>query len=263
MNNHKFPFLTKFMKGNQSAYSLIEIALSLTIIGIMSTAGLKAIQQWQRYQKKYVTLQHQEEILQAIAMHAVRTGNYPLPADPLAPTTSFGQSRTRIEGAADQKGIVPFITIGISEFTAKDGYGRYFTYVGGSSEERGHICQARPMHQLNVIYKNRQQETISAPINEYNPLVFILISHGENGYGAYEGDMGHLRQKLKGKHGPMEAYNVVQTNNFINAPYSKEVSTYFDDEIVAQYRLSFLKKYADQNCSKPIITDQINHGGEL
>lgn len=239
----------KFLRRKMDAFSLIEAAIGLTIMGLLSILGLSAIKKWRQQQQIAITQDHQTQILTAIALYGIRTGSFPYPADPKAPLHAFGLSQTLEGDPKDQVGIVPYRTLGLSEAVARDGYGRYFTYVGGSMG--GHsICSIEPTFPLSISQRLPDGSLNNiTPIGD--PISVILISHGANGYGAWEGEMGRTHQKLSGIHGPDEKDNGKAIQSFIVAPLSYASNFYYDDHIIWITRNHLLAIYADTIC-KPI-----------
>lgn len=239
----------EYLKQKLDGFSLVEASITLTIIGLVSIVGLGAIKRWRQQQQITVTQNHQEQILTAMALYSARTGNFPYPGDSRAPPDIFGLSRT-IEGVPkDQVGIVPYRTLGLPESAAKDGYGRYFTYVGGSA---GHaICTSEPRFPLSVHQRlpNGSLPQIVPAAGDGDPIVIILISHGINGYGAWEGEIGKTHQKLSGTYGPDEHENVKATQAFIVAPVSYERRSYYDDHVIWITRNHLLAMYAKMICN--------------
>jgi hypothetical protein len=137
----------------------------------------------------------------------------------------------------------------LAESAAKDGYGRYFTYVGGSA---GHaICTSEPRFPLSVHQRlpNGSLPQIVPAAGDGDPIVIILISHKINGYGAWEGEIGKTHQKLSGTYGPDEHENVKATQAFIVAPVSYERRSYYDDHVIWITRNHLLAMYAKMICN--------------
>ena len=237
-------------------FSLWETSIALTIVGLISTVGLGAVKRWREHQQVAITQTHQERILTAIALHSTRVGSFPYPADPQAPMHMTGCSRVPEGSPKDQSGIVPYRTLGLPEVVAKDGYGRYFTYVGGGTGPD--ICTSEPAFPLTM-HQQMQGSVQPLHVDIQDPVVVILISHGANGYGAWEGEEGRLHQKLSGKHGPQErAHAQVHmhahtsaTQSFVIAPVSYDPRTYYDDHVVWITRSHLLAIYAKTICKIP------------
>ena len=250
----RFIRCVEHLMGKLDGFSLMEASIALTIMGLISVVGLGAIKRWKEQQQMVITQNHQEQILTAMALYGARTGHFPYPADPKASMDTFGLSRVPEGASKDQIGIVPYRTIGVPEAVAKDGYGRYFTYVGGSPPGRD-ICSSEPAFPLTVYQRTADGALHPITSPEGDPVAVILISHGANGYGAWEGPMGKLHQKLSGVHGPDERENAQAsekaTQAFIMGPLSYRDRSYNDDSLVWITRNHMLAMYAKVTCKAP------------
>jgi hypothetical protein len=222
---------SEYLMRKLDGFSLMEASLALTIMGLVSVVGLGAIKRWRQQQQMAITQNHQEQILTAVALYGSRVGHFPYPADPKASMDTFGFERVPEGVPRDQVGIVPYRTIGVPEAVAKDGYGRYFTYVGGSPPARD-ICATEPLFPVSISQRLSNGALQAMHTDSADPIAIVLITHGANGYGAWEGGMGRVHQRLSGKHGPDEHANAKATQHFIVAPLSYEARTYNDDYVL-------------------------------
>jgi prepilin-type N-terminal cleavage/methylation domain-containing protein len=110
----------------QRGFVLIELAIVLVVLGVLGGVLFSDLQSLSRHRHRQKTLAHQKAIFQALAEHLAHYGCLPQSA------CDFGPSRGKtgsIVGQPGGPGIVPFRTLGLDEAIAKDGYGRFFTYV--------------------------------------------------------------------------------------------------------------------------------------
>jgi hypothetical protein len=240
----------EYLMRKLDGFSLMEASIVLTIMGLVSVVGLGAIKRWREQQQMAITQNHQEKILTAVALYGARTGHFPYPSDPKASLDTFGLSRVPEGAPKDQVGIVPYRTLGLPEGVARDGHGRYFTYVGGSPLAM-EVCATEPVFPLTVYQRTDDGALHPISSSEGDPVALILISHGANGYGAWEGAMGKLHQKLSGVHGPDERENARATQTFITGPLSYGVRTYNDDSLLWITRNHLLAMYAKVTCKPP------------
>lgn len=118
-------------------------------------------------------------IRDAIEVAAIQDANFllPCPSDPTGTLATIGTS-VGVNGSnfCDRtRGIVPWESIGISESQAKDSHGNYLTYV--VHNENVSVCDGE--NPRTGILDDTESAT------DY---FYALISHGENKYGAYNGD---------------------------------------------------------------------------
>jgi prepilin-type N-terminal cleavage/methylation domain-containing protein len=115
-----------FKKQNKDAgFSLIEAALALAIMGIVAGLAIPALLNMLQIGKIKTTHAHQEAVMTALATYALRKGYLPYPADPTNPGVEC-------EGLVQSKGAIggiPYITLGIPEKYAKDGFNHPMIYA--------------------------------------------------------------------------------------------------------------------------------------
>ena len=132
---------------NQSGLTLIEVALSLTILGLITAAGINLHSRAQSQQQILVTRERMDIIVQALSVYAETAGRTPCAAAPEAADITFGWERGVVPAdltldagkfpipspsvcnTTNNFGIVPFMTLNLTPDVAKDGWGRYFTYA--------------------------------------------------------------------------------------------------------------------------------------
>ncbi len=117
-----------------SAYTLIEISISLCIMGIMSLILFATINTLQKSHKIQITKYREQIILKALGAYINTHNCLPYPCKPAEQHIGIAQyvpdfsehfSLTDIECV----GVVPWKTLGISRESIYDGYGHPFTYI--------------------------------------------------------------------------------------------------------------------------------------
>jgi len=127
---------------NQQGITLVEVAISVAIVGILMGGALE-IYQRARTQRQYeTTYDNMDTIIQALSVYVETAGRLPCPADPAASDVTVGWERgvkpadlhagKSPTGSCDAKtreGIVPFMTIGLAPWSTRDGWGNFYTYA--------------------------------------------------------------------------------------------------------------------------------------
>jgi prepilin-type N-terminal cleavage/methylation domain-containing protein len=127
-----------------SGLTLVEVAVALMIIGVLTVAAMHAYDRSQQQKRIQKTLDNMDTIIQAVSTFAETAGRVPCPGNPGANDITFGWERGVTAAdlqvstgrfpvgtctQADREGIVPFYSLGLSPELARDGWGNYFTYA--------------------------------------------------------------------------------------------------------------------------------------
>lgn len=125
-------------------FTLVEVALSTAILGIILAFSISLYSRATEQAKVQTTYDRMDAIVQALSVYVETADRIPCPADPAVNTSMFGWERgvtaasvqvgagrfpTGACDATNRAGIVPFLTLGLSDQTARDGWGNYFTYA--------------------------------------------------------------------------------------------------------------------------------------
>lgn len=122
------------LEKKMSAYTLIEMSITLTILGIISLTLFATINTMQKSYKIQTTKHREQIILKALGKHVSTHNCLPYPCkpseqhiglSPAIPDISPDFSLTTIECI----GVIPWQTLGIPRETIYDGYGNPFTYI--------------------------------------------------------------------------------------------------------------------------------------
>ncbi len=246
--------ITSHFYGNDEGFSLLEIAICLVVMGVMLGVGIPSFLQYLRYQRTLETKEKQEKILQSLGAFALQNGYIPLPADPFAQGEDFGVAREAALNPPDMIGILPFKTLGLPESYAQEGFKRYFTYAGGTPEthlrdELGSFCTAKNFFAIQIFEKLSPTHVPFQRGSEEDPVVVTLLSHGENGYGAYYGGGGSLRKLTEvSQKGKDERENASMKLSFVQRAFSSLRQDYFDDMVVWVTRSNLMALYAHSPC---------------
>ena len=174
----------------------------------------------------------------ALVNYLRQNGSLPCPAqpedfDPLG--DPLGIAPASCSGSGDD-GVVPFRTLGLAQGIAQDGFARLFTYhvdlaytdtVGADLVE---FC-AENNDDIEVTDLNGEDVVDFGD----TPIVYVLVSHGQNGYGHYEA--GSANQVDANDGTPFEDENADDDGDYVDAPLlASGVNAGFDDEVRWQTR---------------------------
>jgi Tfp pilus assembly protein PilV len=169
--------MNKFRK-HSSGLILIEVAIAMVIFSICIGSILMIIQHSQFAQQNNITQTHHTIILQALNRYHCQTGHLPCPSQPVM---DDGFALEKCQGAYAQIGILPYKTLGIPAYVAKDGHGHYFTYaVSENATVSTSDTDTTVMNNLHVLdISGRRYGSLT------NETAYVLISHGPKGNGAF------------------------------------------------------------------------------
>ena len=243
---------------NDEGFSLTEVALCLVVMGVVLSLGIPSFLQYLRYQRTLETKEKQEKILQSLGGFVLQNGYLPLPADPFASPENFGVARESAMNPPDMIGILPFKTLGLPESYAQDGFKRYFTYAGGTPSNhikdiQGSFCMAQNFFPIQVFEKLSSSHSPFLRGSETDPVAVALVSHGENGYGAYYGVPGHVLKLTEvSQKGQDEEDNATSKLSFIQRAFSASKEDYFDDIVVWVTYMNLMALYVRSPCATPL-----------
>lgn len=209
----------------QAGFSLIELAIVLIILGIITGFSLPLFSYHQQQARFTTTKARQEAVFYSLSAYLLLYNTLPCPADPYATGVPFGQARLQCADHAQAVGIVPFRTLGLPEEMARDGFKRFFTYAVDPEvtsaqpafEEEGlhsTYCSHRGGNRLVI------QQATNVPFFQTNHdfAVAIVISHGEPGFGAFL-PTSRTQIAVPANH-PDEQQNSAGNLIFVDRPYS-------------------------------------------
>lgn len=240
------------MKRTIPAFVLLEVAIALSVLGIvayMSMPLLGKIQQWQQIR---ITNAHQEKIIESLAGYVLLNKRLPCPA-----LTSGGEAQAVCTN--DTKvGLVPYKTLGIDEKTAKDGNYHWMTYAVQPNlastrisciftepslaiDPKTVFCKT-PSEGNLAIQSADNQSCIQPP----DFVAVVLIAHGSS--GGYALDDGSIQ--------PVNSTDIDKIRNaarlgvFTTKIQSNALGAAFDDTILYASRNNLMAQWAKFPCRR-------------
>lgn len=174
-----------------TGFTLVEMAVVVTLIGILLAMGLAVATSVMQNTQRSVTKDRLGTIrLALMAYYRANTGVFPCPDAPAGAATRDGVQDVVGANCSAQFGTVPYVDLGLPRETALDGYGNYISYrlasnwhtaglattpLCASSATVTYYKPPAPAPALTVNYSAGPPATVG----------IVLISHGSNGFGAW------------------------------------------------------------------------------
>ena len=271
------------MRKTRTGFTLIEIAIVLMIVGLLLAGGVRFLAGILSATQKHDTEMRANLVKQALSHFVASYGRLPCPAPNVAPSSSqYGlEDATPYCGStvvatapsnAMARGIVPWYTLGINHDQVTDGYGHFFSYnvaIAATALNPSTVSTMRGTMTLHfatppslglppVGNQINSCMNISAPPaggddgNGCNlRAVVVLISHGQNGLGAYIADSNvQSALVMPAPTSPPEVANTDNDVRFVAGEPSASPASYFDDLVYAWSPDDFLAPLADQHVIK-------------
>ena len=226
--------LTGHLRRRSPGFTLIEMALVLTIAGLIVTSLVSLFVTQVANNQISSTRGREDAIKTALITFISRNNRLPCPAVPtLLPTDpNYGKESptpatctgTAVGGFPVAIGIVPWIDLGLSNDAGQDAYNQRFTYAVSLLATNLNRDTVAGMAGVINMYKTTPA-TVANQINANNLAAVAIISHGKNGFGAYlpSGSRAPLPT------GANEQENTNADVNFVQADYSENATNPFDD----------------------------------
>lgn len=248
----------------QAGFSLIEIAVVLIIISLISFGGIGLVSALQKKKQFADTRNNLELVTAALQQHVTRAGRLPCPADgSLSPATGQEVRNGASVCTAQAKGVVPWVTLGLTESDVTDGWLLRFTYrvpaalvldgsmnfsacdPAGSAAAVAGLCAAACNSAATctpdsfVIVNKGFTVNNAAGVAQASPMAgtgaaFVVISHGEIGMGGY--NFSGVFQAVTSAGGSNEVINA--NNQALQAFYvadnldARDAPLHFDDFVI-------------------------------
>jgi prepilin-type N-terminal cleavage/methylation domain-containing protein len=236
-------------------FTLVELSIVLVIMALIMGAGMALLNAQIDSQRQASTRVKQDAIRSALTTYISRNSRLPCPADPTlaagvanygveaaTPGTCSGITSNGVAPSTVVTGIIPWVSLGISDDAATDGYFNRFAYQVVALATNLNTQTISGMRGYITLHSNGPG-TLGAPpagnqINDcsngltFNPCaaVVVVLSHGKNGFGAYS--IGGGQVPTAGA-GPDELANTDHDSKFVRKDFSDAVGNPFDDVLLA------------------------------
>jgi prepilin-type N-terminal cleavage/methylation domain-containing protein len=214
-------------------FTLVEMAVVVTLIGILMALGIATAMSVMQNTQRSTTKDRQAFVRDALVAYFTQNHRFPCPDNGGATVRDGVQDLGGGGGCATNFGTVPYATLGISNEKALDAYGNFLSYrldiTNGwhlSATFPAGACPSAPVSGLAVF---------NAPAGPSNAGAVVLISHGANGFGAWnQGTSSASRNTL-----PTTAQELGNTLDAPTVPagyrnyvYSDTAAAPFDDMVL-------------------------------
>ncbi|MBN8827746.1 MAG: hypothetical protein J0H68_03455 [Sphingobacteriia bacterium] len=229
------------------AYTIAELAVSITILGVLTSIGLATLGKDNLEERYSKTLRKTKVIEQAIFDYYNQRGFIPCPAigNLIETNASFGISETynttSLEcegGLTDNTGAVPVRTLQIDDDYAYDGWGRKFTYrVSRGMSSVVDFSNTDNKGDIVVVDVNGAEitNTGNSPPNNFGA-VYVIVSHGANG-----DQYAWRRNNTTTPVAPTTTVEYENSDHGLNKIYMQNIRTSsFDDILAFKTKVAFL-----------------------
>lgn len=189
---------TRTHKGAQQGFTLIEMAIAVAIFGLLASGAIMATSAWLGKQALDKTAKNLDRIESALTLYVIQNGALPCPYLGAVNTYSGNCS-----GATHYVGLLPYRDLGLQRTDVLDGWNRYITYAvdnfwaddqtvsntpyfnGGSLITLNDMSATGTVSGNAALVVNDASGAGCAAPPATSCAAYVLVSHGEDGNGAY------------------------------------------------------------------------------
>lgn len=193
-------------RGKDGGFTLIEIAIVLVVVGLILSGGLMAVKPVLQNARTSETNSKLDRIEDAILVYAIRNNCLPCPATAALATgaanagASLPQplvSNCSSAACTNARGVVPWVTLGISESDATDAWGSRISYaITTGLETLGNMDRSgtdyTPLGTLSVTNLGLVANAVT------DAAAYVLVSHGADKASGYAMSSGVLQNDPHG-----------------------------------------------------------------
>jgi type II secretory pathway pseudopilin PulG len=260
----------------QQGFTLLDMCITLIVVGLLLSAALYAYNMQRYYFDRYITQARTNQITAAIDRFFMNYGFYPCPAElelsrdnplygneacpdlaevnipalvdgqpdrVLVRGTGVASPTTRVAAAAMLYGAVPVTALQLPTEMMLDGFGNKFSYAvtrtltlpaAGPGVRNGALTVN--MIQTVVDSEGNDATNLANSVVESNRAHYILISHGEDGLGAFSREGVRRAPCPNNVQHPRQSMNCTTNNvNFFNNAgyYTRGTGSLYIDDVIA------------------------------
>lgn len=198
-------FRMGFRHASTKAFTLVEMAIVLVIIGLILSGGLLAVTPVLQNSRVSETRASLELIEKALTVYIIQNACLPCPATGNLSSENANAGRAVDDaayatGCADAacnaaSGIVPWVNLGLSESDVTDAFGNRISYGVTVALTTANSMERTPpsTYPAGTLIVNTTQA-----VQITNAAAYVLISHGQDGEGAFSSTTGVARASPAG-----------------------------------------------------------------
>ena len=178
--------MRSFKRWNLEAFSLIEVAIALLIIGIVAWTGQKAFETLIKIKEQKVTNSRLHDVQEAMTAYVARHRRLPCPAA----LDTHGFPAIDASKCMANPGLIPYVELGLSRHHQVDGCARMMLYgvhpdlahFGDGGDRRGdNLCEID--HKPGITIRTCGSDF---PAHPGSPIAYVLVSYGRKGGSPFD-----------------------------------------------------------------------------
>lgn len=182
-------------RNGAGGFTLLELAIVLAVLGLLLGGGSLLLRPMLDNNRRTETKARLKGIEDALTVYAAQNFDLPCPSNPaLGPSSSANGAEGSACASVMEFGGVPWRALGLSETDVLDGWGRRISYAVTSNLA---VTSGGPLNcpslgfgaitQGRLENRGANDAAIPPPGSAAGPAkaAYVLISHGENGSGAF------------------------------------------------------------------------------
>lgn len=235
------------------AFALLEVAIALSILGVISYISLGYLKQTRVLQQSKITKDRQEKVMQALAGYVLIHHKLPCPAAAID-----GEARETCTTVETAVGFIPYKSLGIPTEFAKDGCHQWMTYAVNTAltlpmllkidkKNDPLVSEARTfcgITDANTLIIRNDKDVLCIQPPDFAAVV--IMAHGKSG-GWYH-DNGTV-QPCNSQNAAKIANTRRQGTYYVKPIQTKGIDI-FDDQIIFVSRYNLLAQWAQAPCQK-------------
>jgi len=239
---------------SQRGFTLLEMALVLTVVGLLIGGGLLAVGPLIDKTNTTKTNTNMDQVENALELFVIRNARLPCPADGSLPAANANYGLEQPAGGAGctvatTNAVIPWRTLGIDESYSLDAWGSRFTYFASQNGTAGALTSATsgtpalshsgatyPAGTFMTVTDVRSVTQPVTPTTGSDQAAYVLISHGKSGwYGWGKSGVQHAASYAGGAkscNNNPGACTLAANSYFTGNPtggYPPSSNAYFDD----------------------------------